>query len=353
MQNNAIPTSWYFDKQIASIESEHVFNKKSAYIGHELMVSKPNDYHVSKRENGAKVIFNQSTGYSLLSNICRHHEAIMLKESGNTSKIICPVHKWAYNTDGTLINAPRFDKKPCSNLENQNLKNIHGLLFHQDSKNKYAFSEAIIQRLNISDYQFHKSSSETYPFNWKIFMEVYLDNYHIPATHPGLSKITNVFEQDWEISSNYSAQFVKLYSHPKHTFSQYYQRYQEIIMEYTKSNELNQEIMWLALYPNLMIERYPFATVISSVHPLTNDECINHVDYFVHRHVAELFPDFPAIFEAAYSETAHEDATICELIHQGRKALFKEGKNQAGTHHPIMEKGLPSFYEFIRQKINK
>lgn len=350
-ETHNIPTSWYFDDAIAEFESQTIFQKKHAYMGHQLMVTKPNDYHVLERENHSKVLFNQNGAYSLLANICRHHEAMMLKASGNTHKIICPVHKWAYSTNGELLNAPRFEKKPCLNLENQSLTSFHGLLFLENPATHYKLGKDIIKRLDMTNYQFYKASSQVYGFNWKLFMEVYLDNYHIPAIHPGLSKITNVLDQVWQISENYSAQFVKLQATFKHTESKYYQRYQALLMDHSEKKELNQDIMWLALYPNLMVERYPFATVISSIHPLSTNKCINHIEYYMDCDIVNKYPDFPEIFEAAYTETAQEDAEICELIHQGRQALFNEGKNQAGPHHPIMEQGLPSFYNFLQTQM--
>lgn len=182
-------------------------------------------------------------------------------------------------------------------------------------------------------------------------MEVYLDNYHIPVIHPGLSRLVDVQNQEWQIGEDYSAQCVKLHSSFKEVRSESYQSYQKLIKEHRHDAPEEQEIMWLALYPNLMIERYPFAMVISTVTPLNPDECLNQVEYFVDRTIAEQHPDFPKVFEAAYAETANEDAKACELIHEGRKAMYQDGSNQASPHHPLMEEGLPSFYAFMHRKI--
>ena len=37
----------------------------------------------------------------LLSNICRHRQAIMLTASGNVQNIVCPVHRWTYDLSGS------------------------------------------------------------------------------------------------------------------------------------------------------------------------------------------------------------------------------------------------------------
>lgn len=348
-KNISLPISWYFDDNIAQREVNHLFAKEPIYVGHQLMVPHINDFHVLERENHSKILFHNEDSYSLISNVCRHHEALMLSSRGNTQKIICPVHRWSYNTEGVLLNAPRFAEKPCLNLDRQLLQSFHGLLFMGDGDYPFNLPQDVVNTINSSNYQFSKVVAQTYPFNWKVFMEVYLDNYHIPVIHPGLSKLVDIENQQWMIDENHSAQFVRLKSAFTCFGSKKYELYQEIIKEYWASNLSVQGIMWLALYPNIMIEKYPFALVISSLEPTDANECVNVVEYYFDQEIVKKYPDFPVIFENAYAETAAEDADICELIYQGRKALYGNGKKQSeyAPHHPVMEKGLPSFYNFM------
>ena len=351
-KNISLPIAWYVDDYIAQREINHLSGKEPIYVGHQLMVPNINDFHVLERENHSKILFHNEDFYSLISNVCRHHEALMLSSRGNTQKIICPVHRWSYNTEGVLLNAPRFAEKPCLNLDRHELTAFHGLLFMGDEAPPFNLHQEVVDTINSSNYQFSKVVTQTYPFNWKIFMEVYLDNYHIPVVHPGLSKLVDVENQQWLIEENHSAQFVRLKADFTRFGTKKYELYQSLIKEHWGANVLVQDIMWLALYPNIMIEKYPFALVISSLEPTAADECINIVEYYLDQEIVKKYPDFPAIFTNAYAETAAEDAEICELIFQGRKALYGNGKTQSehDPHHPLMEKGLPSFYNFMYQK---
>ena len=126
-----VPISWYFDNAVFEKELTHLFEKYPDYMGHRLMVPQPNDFYVLEREKKGKTLFNRSDHYVLLSNICRHHQALLLKGKGNTNKIICQAHRWAYNSNGQLINAPQFEKNPCLDLSNRKLMEWLGLLFLQ------------------------------------------------------------------------------------------------------------------------------------------------------------------------------------------------------------------------------
>ncbi|MFX9810963.1 Rieske 2Fe-2S domain-containing protein, partial [Acinetobacter baumannii] len=55
--------------------------------------------------------------------------ALMMKGRGNTPNIVCPVHRWTYDTRGELLGAPHFPNTPCLNLKRQPLQNWKGLLF--------------------------------------------------------------------------------------------------------------------------------------------------------------------------------------------------------------------------------
>ena len=57
--------------------------------------------------------------------------------------------------------------------------------------------------------------------------------------------------------------------------------------------------------------------------------------------------------QAAYSETAIEDAEICARMTDGRRALYQEGRNETGPYQSPMEDGLLHFHEFLRRELQK
>ncbi len=63
-------------------------------------------------------------GVELLSNICRHRQAIMLDGRGIAPNIVCPIHRWTYDLNGELLGAPHFAEQPCVKLRSTPLQTL-------------------------------------------------------------------------------------------------------------------------------------------------------------------------------------------------------------------------------------
>ena len=79
-----LPVSWYFDEKVFQLEQELLFRNGPQYVGHELMVPEIGDYHSLAWMDHGKILVRNSGGVELLSNVCRHRQAIMLEGRGNT-----------------------------------------------------------------------------------------------------------------------------------------------------------------------------------------------------------------------------------------------------------------------------
>src|SRR4029078_5460671 len=97
-----LPASWYFNSDIYRLEETLFFNRGPAYVGHELMVPNVGDYHSLEWLDNARVLVLTAEGIELLSNICRHSQAIMLQGRGTVRNIVCPIHRWTYALAGKL-----------------------------------------------------------------------------------------------------------------------------------------------------------------------------------------------------------------------------------------------------------
>ena len=51
-------------------------------------------------------------------------------------------------------------------------------------------------------------------------------------------------------------------------------------------------------------------------------------------------------------ETAREDAEICRRMNDGRRALWKAGRDEAGPYQSPMEDGMQHFHEFLRRHLD-
>ena len=207
-----LPLSWYFDPQVAAIEQKLLFAKGPGYVGHVQMAPNPGDYRVLDwRSNGAWSLINNDGKHDLVSNVCRHRQAIMLKGSGSLpgGTITCPLHRWAYDGCGKHIGAPSFEDMPCLDLPRHELQHWNGMLFN--GKRQVAKDLAklgVAKELDFEGYMLNKVETVEYDFNWKTFIEVYLEDYHVGPFHPGLGRFVTCDDLKWEFGDWHSVQTV-------------------------------------------------------------------------------------------------------------------------------------------------
>lgn len=347
-----IPIHWYFDPSIYNLEKEFVFKQNPQYVGHRLLVPNLGDYYVLKRSNDTEMLIHHQDGINLLSNICRHRQALILSGGGNLTRIRCPLHSWTYTTQGELIHAPQFEQTPCLNLKKESISEWNGLLFRGNNKiEEDALDAKKINEFDFSDYVFTKSCYQYYSFNWKIFMEIFLDNYHIAFLHHGLRRLIDLRQLEWTIHDTYSIQNVPIQSDLTKSGSTYFKAYQDELLTQTKGALPKYGAIWMAYYPNIMIEYYPYMLIISTISPVDVEQCINIVEFFHPKRIWLSNPTLCEAAQAAYLETAQEDEAIGIKMHRGRKALYEQGINQSGPYQPVLEVALPSFYNFINDSM--
>src|SRR5690606_4652152 len=107
-----LPVSWYFDEKIFELEKKLLFDAGPGYVGHELMVPEVGSYRSLEWLGHANLLFRTGAGVHQLSNICRHRQAIMLQGAGKTDNIVCPIHRWTYDQQSSLLGAPHFPDNP-------------------------------------------------------------------------------------------------------------------------------------------------------------------------------------------------------------------------------------------------
>ena len=199
-----LPPSAYFDPALLQRERELLFANGGTgaaggpgYVGHELMVPGLSDYAVLASRSNAQALTRTESGVNLISNICRHRQAMMLDGRGslkeNGGNVVCPLHRWTYSGEGQLIGAPHFPCNPELNLRNSGLKAWNGLLFDGPSNpmvDLAGLSAQTRQSLDFSGYAFDRAVVHECNYNWKTFVEVYLEDYHVGPFHPGLGSLS-------------------------------------------------------------------------------------------------------------------------------------------------------------------
>ena len=347
-----LPVSWYADPAIYALEQKLLFPAAPKYIGHELMAPNRGDFHTLEWMNDAKALVHNQQGIELISNVCRHRQALMLNGRGHANHIVCPLHRWTYNLQGELLGAPHFPENPCLHLNKSSLQNWNGLLF--ESKRDIAKDLAKLgckQDFDFTGYMLDHVMVEEYSFNWKTFIEVYLEDYHVGPFHPGLDQFVDCENLNWEFGDWYSVQTVGIKPALKKSGSPVYQRWQQQVMQYSQELSPKYGAIWMVYYPFLMIEWYPHVLVVSHLIPRGVDACTNVVEFYYPEDIALFEREFIEAQQAAYEETAVEDKEICQRMHDGRRALFAQGIDERGPYQHPMETGLEHFHLWMRTQL--
>lgn len=355
-----LPVDWYLNSEIYALEQTHLFHNLPQYIGHQCMIPNAGDYRTLDWLHNAMALVNQNGSAQLISNICKHRQAIMLNGHGNTQHVVCPLHRWTYDLNGKLLGAPHFEQTPCLNLENHALSEWQGLLFKTpadiDKSQALDIAQALKnlgckQDFDFTTYQFESALVDHYDFNWKTFIEVYLEDYHVGPFHPGLNQFVDCGRLNWEFGEHYSVQTVGYKPLPDYSLSSVYKQWQQAVTDYQAGNPPKYGAIWFVLYPFLMIEWYPNVLVVSHIIPTSVNSCKNVVEFYYPEDIALFEHEYIKAQQAAYFETAVEDKEICQRMQDGRKALYALGKDERGPYQHPMETGLEHFHRWYRAQI--
>ena len=93
-----LPVTSYFDPALYEQEMKLIFDAGPRYVGHELMVPARGDFHALAQEREGRALIRTDKGVELVSNVCRHRQAVMLKGRGNTGgNVVCPLHRYKFS----------------------------------------------------------------------------------------------------------------------------------------------------------------------------------------------------------------------------------------------------------------
>lgn len=362
-----LSVSSYFDEALFTREMELIYQHGPRYLGHELAVPEPGDYYALPHEGEGRALVRTPQGVELISNVCRHRQAVMLRGRGSVREtpssggnIVCPLHRWTYSAGqdaraGTLLGAPHFAIDPCLNLNNYKVQNWNGLIFEA---NGFDVPRALAKLgpkadLDFSGYVLDRVQMHEVDYNWKTFIEVYLEDYHVGPFHPGLGNFVTCEDLRWELTKDYSVQTVGVAGKLGKAGSDVYRKWHDEVLRFQEGRPPKHGAIWLTLYPNVMVEWYPNVLVVSTLHPKGPRKTLNVVEFFYPEEITAFEREFVEAQQAAYMETCVEDDEIALRMDAGRKALMDRGDNEVGPYQSPMEDGMQHFHEWYRRAMGK
>ncbi|MFA7436897.1 aromatic ring-hydroxylating dioxygenase subunit alpha [Castellaniella sp.] len=353
----------YFDPGILEIERQKIFSRSASYVGHEKMVPASGDWRTLVHEGGGRMLLRDGQTVRLLSNVCRHRQALMLGSqdgqvpdcaSGNLcstgGRILCPVHHWSYDTRGRLLNAPLFPRTPDAALESWPLFDCHGLLFEGARDPSDDLGHLFTRpEFDFSGYALHHVEVHPCRYNWKTFIEVYLEDYHVGPFHPGLGQFVSCDDLEWEFGDFFSLQKVGIHQALGQPGSDVYQAWHTQLLAYASGQVPHFGALWVTYFPTHMIEVYPYCLVLSTLYPQGPQDTVNVIEFYYPEEIIAFEPEFIEAQQAAYMETAIEDDEIAERMDAGRRALMRRGTTESGPYQRPLEDGMDHFHAWYRR----
>lgn len=270
-----------------------------------------------------------------LHNVCRHRAGPLALCDGRGAKsLVCRYHGWSYALDGQLRGAPDmqdatdFDPAQVS-LPQAHLAEWQGLVFAAlDPAVPFArIVDGIDARLprRFADWQHARRASYDIACNWKVYVDNYLEGYHLPRVHPGLSRLLDYRNYRTELARWHSLQWSPL----------------DTAQGPYRGDGGAEEALYWWLWPNTMLNVLPGRLQTNRVLPLAVDRCRVAFDYFYPR---DAGPRTIADDHAFADEVQAEDIAICEAVQRG----LASGSYVSGRLNPTRETGVAHFHDLLR-----
>ncbi|MGH7477270.1 MAG: aromatic ring-hydroxylating oxygenase subunit alpha [Longimicrobiales bacterium] len=281
-----------------------------------------------------------------LSNVCTHRGALVVAGEGHERFLRCRYHGRKFALDGRFVSMPEFDETADFPAESDSLPGLlleqwRGFLFCSLDP-VMPFAEWIgpveerVGFLPIERFQHDAARSHEYlvPANWALYVDNYSEEFHIPYVHAtSLSGI------------DYGAYRTELYTwstlqvgHVKPGEEAF--RLPEGHADH--GGRIGGYYFWL--FPNLMLNFYPWGLSVNVVMPLAPDRT---------KVAFRSYVQDPAKLGVGAGADPHrvemEDEEVVESVQRGvRSRLYDRGRysprRETGTHH---------FHRLLAQAMNE
>jgi len=278
-----------------------------------------------------------------LSNVCTHRGKIIVESAGNKRMLSCGYHGRCFHLDGRYKSMPAFEAvddfpTKADDLTNISLKEWLGMYFVSLDP-QVSFEEMIapinerVSFLPLDTMRYDAENSTDYYMdaNWVLYCDNYLEGFHIPFVHPALNDALDLEEYAYEIFDYCNLQ-VGVGDGGEPCFD-----LPEGHVDYGK----NIYAWYFWLYPNLMLNFYPWGLSLNVVTPLGH----NRTKVSFRSYVFEN-SEFDTN-EQRLHETEMEDEEVVLSVQKGVQSRFYK----AGRFSPTMEQGVHHFHQLIQSSL--
>jgi len=338
--SSTIPGSVYSDPAYFKLQQDRVFARSWQYAADSARVKAPGHVLPFTLLEGCLdeplvITSDENAELRCLSNVCTHRGALVVEGEGHLKSLRCRYHGRRFGMDGSFTSMPEFEDtvgfpSAVDCLPNLPLEKWGPLLFTSISP-AFDFNELMapvnerVSWMPLEEFRRDNKTSRDYLIgaNWALYCDNYLEEFHIPYVHQGLS-------EKLDYNSYYTEKF------PLASLQMGIAKPGEPVFDLPADHPDHGKrvaAFYFWLFPNLMLNFYPWGLSMNVVSPLgTSRTRVSFVSYVWNESLREQGVG------GDLHKVEMEDEEVVESVQRGVSSrLYDRGRfsvrREVGTHH--------------------
>ncbi|MBI4260238.1 MAG: aromatic ring-hydroxylating dioxygenase subunit alpha [Actinobacteria bacterium] len=351
-ESRTLPGEAYTSDGVLAWERAHFFGGSWVALGRaDDVVPAPGDQRAVTAGTETVLLTRDAEGrIHGFFDVCRHRgHALMEPGQSRSAKVIqCPYHAWVYDLDGSLRGAPGFHTVPGFDRSEFPLVSLRvaewrGWVFANASgdapplEDHLGNMDALIaghepERLVVAARHGYEVAA-----NWKIVTENYHECYHCSNIHPELCRVTPPESGvNLDPDGTWVGGTMDLMDHAQ-TMSLTGES--RGVMLRGLDEAARRQVLYLGLFPNLLISPHPDYVLTHRIEPLAPDRSRIECQWLFPPEAVEREGFDPAYAVEFWDVTNREDWHACEQV--------QRGVSSAGYHPGPLSRREDAVYQFI------
>jgi phenylpropionate dioxygenase-like ring-hydroxylating dioxygenase large terminal subunit len=344
-----LPAWVYSDPAVFATQRERVFGRSWQFAADSGKVRVPGQVHPFTLLEGLidePLLFTRGEDDRVrcLSNVCTHRGTLVCEGDGVVQGLRCRYHGRRFGLDGSFKFMPEFEgaagfPSPADDLPEVPFGSWGPFLFASLAPaapldDVLAEMRARTAAMPLADAVFDPSRSREYRVraNWALYCDNFLEGFHIPYVHSGLSDVLDYGSYRTECFRWGSVQ-VGIAGEGEDAFD---------AALTAPAGDTRVAAYWFWIYPNTMFNFYPWGVSVNVVRPLAVDE--TRVSFLSFVWDASRLGKGAG---ASLDRVEREDEAIVESVQKGTRArLYARGR-----YSPTREQGVHHFHRLLARDL--
>ncbi len=342
---HTLPAAFYRDPAYLEAARQKIFASSWQLAGDARKLAAPGSVAPCSLLEGCldePILFTRDAADAIhcVSNVCTHRGNLLVHGEGSLQGIRCRYHGRRFSLDGRFVSMPELEEaqgfpSPADDLPRVAFDRYEQLLFASIAP-RVPFAEVIapvVERvgwLPLRDAVFDAPRARRYLVraSWALYCDNYLEGFHVPFVHPSLMK-----------AIDYASYRTELFAHGNVQIAQVGDGEEAFRIPAGRPHHgENVAAYYFFLFPNTMLNFYPWGLSINVVTPLAVDQArVTFLPYVWDQSKLE------AGAGGDLDRVEREDEAVVEAVQVGvRSRLYDRGR-----YSPTREVGVHQFHRMI------